>query len=146
MALLVDIAAVDNATGVDIKDVYLRITSALYYPLHRVFKIVVYGFINGESGKLHRVREQAEAIEFKDALKITKKGYIAGDANFTLPPDFSPALGVLREFKDPWSLFSEIYNIEIPEGIGITNSELWAYAYNVIKQDPRYKNIRDEVD
>ncbi len=145
MALIVDLNAEHNNTGVDIRDVYIRITSGLFYPKHNVFKIIVYGFINKESGQLHRIREEAEQQEFSDAIAITNLGYIPGDAVMTLGPDFSGALEVLRNFKDPMTIFSEMYNIAIPSDVEITVESLWTFAYQIIKKDSRFKNIRDEV-
>jgi len=145
MALIVSLKAEDNSAGVHIDDVYIRIGLLSFYPKIRMIKAVVYGFITSESGQLSRIREEAEALEFADALVASPLGFISGAFTQTLGVEFSRSLQVLQTFRDPMFIFTDIYHMAVPDDTPIENASLWPYVYGMIKNDPRFENARDDV-
>ncbi|HAR37293.1 MAG TPA: hypothetical protein DCS09_01190 [Porphyromonadaceae bacterium] len=145
MALRVAIGAEHNSSGVYLNDVYIRIGLVSFYPKIRMLKAVVYGFINSESGQLSRIREDAESIEFSDALSATPLGFISGSFTQTLGVEFSRSLQVLQTFRDPMFLFTDIYHMAVPKETSIDNESLWPYVYGMIRNDPRFENVRDDI-
>lgn len=143
MAITLDILAKYNATGIDLHGCYGRIENMHYHYKTCSIKCTFSVYYNEQVGKLRRRPEEHMSQQVESAMRITGGKPITGAMarEFTLGRD--PILMDSGTLFHPQFVYSDTYAVKVPIEEVNTEEKAYAFFYNLIKQDDRFRNVVD---
>jgi len=147
MGLIVDIAKEHSQLKTALTDLYLRFDWVKIYPKYGIIKFVVAGYYDVTSGQALRAVEyeqnryidsvfQTNAVEVVNGELLLDSGRYRDQMS---TPGSSPG--------EPIALWRDVYSMKIGD-LAVENFSpevLYPRLYEVIKVDPRFTNIRNEL-
>lgn len=145
MAILLDISKENNYTGIDLFNCYGRIENIHYHYKSGSLKCTFSVYYNKDVGILRRIPEEHMRNQIVRAMEITEGKPIAGlvAREYTLGPD--PILMDSGLLFHPQFVYSDTYAIIVAFENVSTEAVAYNYFYELIKADPRFTNVRDDL-
>jgi hypothetical protein len=123
-------------------ELYIRIHRIDYFSKWRILRISVTGYATYESGLKMKLSEDYYNTLLGQSLDPALASFAAShDARDITMANTLPGS---MPGNEPEALFSQSYNMRVPDGIDITdNAQLYPYIYDCIKTDSVYSEVED---